>query len=228
LSLFKIFIRGISTPILYDKKPSIARKSLKYNDNPALIKISKFALYIFPDFRYTLWALFRFQPGRWPRKLPVRSRKKLCPALVSYQGLTKKMNIEHRTLNVGGWAFDVRRSIVHCSRHLKFHMRIPRFRSGIQPESLVLKSQCFECDGKKENPEPCVPRRSLKSEGGNPEPQHMEVCMDKWECPCGYVYDPEEGDAENNIQVGTPFEELPDDWVCPLCGAEKEYFEKVE
>ena len=52
--------------------------------------------------------------------------------------------------------------------------------------------------------------------------------MDKWECPCGYIYDPEEGDAENNIPVGTPFEELPDDWVCPLCGAEKEYFEKVE
>jgi rubredoxin len=56
----------------------------------------------------------------------------------------------------------------------------------------------------------------------------MEVPdMDKWECPCGYVYDPAEGDPENNISIGTKFEDLPDDWVCPQCGAEKEYFEKV-
>jgi rubredoxin len=52
--------------------------------------------------------------------------------------------------------------------------------------------------------------------------------MEKWECPCGYVYDPAEGDAERGIPVGTAFEDLPDDWVCPLCGAEKEYFEKMD
>lgn len=51
--------------------------------------------------------------------------------------------------------------------------------------------------------------------------------MDKWECPCGYVYDPAEGDAEHGVNPGTPWEALPDDWVCPQCGAEKEYFEKV-
>jgi rubredoxin len=55
-----------------------------------------------------------------------------------------------------------------------------------------------------------------------------EVRMDKYECPCGYIYDPEEGDADSNISVGTPFEDLPDDWVCPKCGAEKEFFEKLE
>ncbi len=52
--------------------------------------------------------------------------------------------------------------------------------------------------------------------------------MARYECPCGYVYDPAEGDAENNIQMGTPFEDLPDDWVCPKCGAEKEFFEKLD
>jgi rubredoxin len=52
--------------------------------------------------------------------------------------------------------------------------------------------------------------------------------MDKWECPCGYIYDPMEGDIENNIPAETPFEDLPDDWVCPLCGAEKQYFEKLD
>ena len=52
--------------------------------------------------------------------------------------------------------------------------------------------------------------------------------MDKYECPCGYVYDPELGDPERNVPSETAFENLPDGWVCPLCGAEKEYFEKVE
>jgi rubredoxin len=53
--------------------------------------------------------------------------------------------------------------------------------------------------------------------------------MDKYECTiCGYIYDPEEGDPENNIPAGTAFEDLPDDWVCPICGASKEDFQKVE
>ncbi|WP_243367644.1 rubredoxin [Fundidesulfovibrio soli] len=52
--------------------------------------------------------------------------------------------------------------------------------------------------------------------------------MDKWECPCGYVYDPEEGDFENNVKPDTPWEDLPEEWVCPKCLAEKEFFEKVE
>jgi len=51
--------------------------------------------------------------------------------------------------------------------------------------------------------------------------------MDKWECPCGYVYDPEEGDMAHGVKPGTPWDDVPEDWVCPKCGAEKEYFEKV-
>jgi rubredoxin len=52
--------------------------------------------------------------------------------------------------------------------------------------------------------------------------------MKKFECPCGYVYDPELGDPENSIPAGTPFEDLPEDWVCPKCGAEKEFFEELD
>ena len=48
--------------------------------------------------------------------------------------------------------------------------------------------------------------------------------MKKYECPCGYVYDPAEGDPDNNIEEGTAFADLPDDWVCPTCDAEKEFF----
>jgi rubredoxin len=50
--------------------------------------------------------------------------------------------------------------------------------------------------------------------------------MQKYICTlCGYEYDPEEGDSDSGIEPGTPFEELPEDWVCPVCGATKEQFE---
>jgi len=53
--------------------------------------------------------------------------------------------------------------------------------------------------------------------------------MTKWRCNlCGYVYDPEEGDPDNNIESGTVFEDLPQDWVCPDCGGGKEEFDEVE
>ena len=49
--------------------------------------------------------------------------------------------------------------------------------------------------------------------------------MTKYVCDvCGYVYDPEVGDIENDVDPGTPFEDLPDDWVCPLCLVGKEEF----
>ena len=52
--------------------------------------------------------------------------------------------------------------------------------------------------------------------------------MDKYECgPCGYVYDPEAGDPEYGIEPGTTFEDLPDDWTCPISGVEKDMFEKL-
>lgn len=50
----------------------------------------------------------------------------------------------------------------------------------------------------------------------------------KYKCTvCGYIYDPALGDPDGNIPPGTPFEKLPDDWTCPVCGAVKSDFEKV-
>lgn len=50
--------------------------------------------------------------------------------------------------------------------------------------------------------------------------------MNKYECTiCGYVYDPMVGDPDNGIEPETPFEELPEDWVCPLCGVGKDDFD---
>ena len=53
--------------------------------------------------------------------------------------------------------------------------------------------------------------------------------MDKYVCgPCGYVYDPEAGDPDNNIKPGTSFDDIPDDWECPICGVGKDEFSKDE
>jgi len=54
------------------------------------------------------------------------------------------------------------------------------------------------------------------------------MAMEKWECQvCGYIYDPAKGDPESGIPPGTAFEQLPADWVCPICGAEKKEFKKL-
>ncbi len=66
------------------------------------------------------------------------------------------------------------------------------------------------------------------SQAGGKRKERQEK-MRKYVCAvCGYVYDPEVGDPENGIAPGTPFEKLPDDWVCPVCGAGKDQFEPGE
>ena len=51
----------------------------------------------------------------------------------------------------------------------------------------------------------------------------------KYECTvCQYIYDPNLGDPDNGIEAGTPFEQLPEDWVCPECGAGKDMFEPIK
>lgn len=53
--------------------------------------------------------------------------------------------------------------------------------------------------------------------------------MDKYKCKsCGFVYDPEAGDPMSGIAPGTPFEDLPDGYICPLCGVGKAEFFKLE
>lgn len=52
--------------------------------------------------------------------------------------------------------------------------------------------------------------------------------MKKYECKvCGYIYDPVDGDPDNGVAPRTAFEDLPEDWVCPLCSAEKDEFEAI-
>jgi len=52
--------------------------------------------------------------------------------------------------------------------------------------------------------------------------------MDKYECSiCEYIYDPKVGDKTQEIEAGTPFEKLPEDWICPMCEVDKIEFEKI-
>ena len=52
--------------------------------------------------------------------------------------------------------------------------------------------------------------------------------MDQYQCTvCGYIYDPEKGDPDGGIKPGTKFEDIPNDWVCPVCGASKDKFVKL-
>ncbi|EKQ55028.1 MULTISPECIES: rubredoxin [unclassified Clostridium] len=53
--------------------------------------------------------------------------------------------------------------------------------------------------------------------------------MEKYICTvCGYIYDEAEGDPDNGVAPGTKFEDIPEDWVCPLCGVPKSDFEKEQ
>lgn len=63
----------------------------------------------------------------------------------------------------------------------------------------------------------------------SPEGWEGDTKMQQYVCSvCGYVYDPEQGDPDGGIEPGTPFEDIPDDWVCPVCGAAKSDFEPLD
>lgn len=61
------------------------------------------------------------------------------------------------------------------------------------------------------------------------EEMQADPATQLWICEvCGWVYDPEEGDPDGGIEPGTAFEDIPEDWFCPVCGAMKQDFRLVE
>ncbi len=61
------------------------------------------------------------------------------------------------------------------------------------------------------------------------EGEREERIVPKYECiTCGYVYDPAEGDPDTGVAPGTAFDDLPEDWLCPICGVGKEEFEVLD
>ena len=72
-------------------------------------------------------------------------------------------------------------------------------------------------------------RSAMGTFGGTQESCEAKEAGVNWRCrACSYVYVPSFGDPSSGIPAGTPFEQLPDDWVCPDCGVSKAQFEKIE
>ena len=70
--------------------------------------------------------------------------------------------------------------------------------------------------------------KAVERLGGGKEIHLAHEEGDRWRCRvCGYVYDPKEGDPDNGVTAGTSFADLPDGWVCPVCGAGKDAFEHL-
>lgn len=63
--------------------------------------------------------------------------------------------------------------------------------------------------------------------GASSTKKKEDMFMDRYVCTvCGYVYDPANGDPDNGVAPGTKFQDVPGDWTCPVCGADKSQFEK--
>ena len=104
----------------------------------------------------------------------------------------------------------------------------------------IFLGQVVECDILDNTAEPMTYAYYHKVKGGKspknaptyqkeapPQPALKTEKASRYTCTvCGYIYDPEKGDPEGNIKPGTRFEDLPAEWVCPVCGAQKDKFEK--
>lgn len=76
-------------------------------------------------------------------------------------------------------------------------------------------------------PLPLKPETGTKAENRIEDPKGNNK-MKKYQCSvCGYVYDPAQGDPDSGIAPGTAFEDIPDDWACPICGVGKDQFVPV-
>jgi flavin reductase (DIM6/NTAB) family NADH-FMN oxidoreductase RutF/rubredoxin len=89
---------------------------------------------------------------------------------------------------------------------------------------------------KQDNPMTYALYHQIKSGGAKPSLPPKTVTstntekstVEEYKCTvCGYVYNPDVGDVENGVEAGTPFDQLPDTWTCPICGVGKEQFEKI-
>jgi rubredoxin len=86
--------------------------------------------------------------------------------------------------------------------------------------------RCPVCGATQKMFKPLAGPGSTRAEETIPKPQKEEE-MARYVCQvCGYVYDPAQGDPDNGVAAGTPFEKLPDSWECPVCGASKADFAK--
>lgn len=135
----------------------------------------------------------------------------------------KAVNLKGKTAAVFGsygWTGEAPNLAVEILK-FKFEMKItePPLLSNFAPNQSIL-DQC-KAFGKRVS-------ESILTKSATTVPKQESQENSKYACKvCGYVYDPALGDSNANIPPGTPFEALPETWVCPICGATKDQFEKT-
>ena len=107
-----------------------------------------------------------------------------------------------------------------------------KIKKGVPFKELPDEWKCPVCGASKKTFRPLAGPGSVQAENRDTtEKLHVEGAagsMKKYRCDiCGYVYDPAEGDEAAGVAAGTSFDDLPDDWECPVCGAGKEDFSEV-
>ncbi len=128
--------------------------------------------------------------------------------------------LEHTLANI---EVEVRKAI-DCGSHTVFIGEVVRAENLKKGEPLTYAYYHQVKGGKTGKNAPGYKASIAQAEQERPESKNG---MKKYICTvCGYVYDPEKGDPDSGIRPGTPFEKLPDDWVCPVCGAAKSEFEE--
>ena len=115
------------------------------------------------------------------------------------------------------------RTAVDCGSHTTFFADVVASEL-VRPGAPLTYAYYHEIKGGKTGKN--APTYAASTVTSNVESSERSKKMKKYVCAvCGYVYDPTAGDPDNGIKAGTSFEQLPKDWVCPVCGASKDQFE---
>jgi rubredoxin/flavin reductase (DIM6/NTAB) family NADH-FMN oxidoreductase RutF len=101
--------------------------------------------------------------------------------------------------------------------------------SGVLGEGEPMTYAYYHEVKKGKTPKAAATYQEEKREETKVEPRTEAKAMRKYRCTvCGYIYDPQAGDPDGGIKPGTAFEDIPDDWACPVCGVSKDQFEPAE
>ncbi|MFO7637998.1 MAG: rubredoxin [bacterium] len=203
----------INTFLQVAEQPCVVAMSVSKNNftHDMVVKTGKFGIQVLEqDTPLKFLGLFGFKSGRDEDKFAAidwRDGRDGSPVVLDH------------TLA----SFEVRvTATVDCGTHTLFignTVRSERLKSG-EPLTYAWYHQVK--GGKTPKNAPGYVAQETKGQKEEKRSQTMKryVCV-----VCGYVYDPEKGDPDNDIKPGTAFEDLPEDWVCPVCGAGKDQFE---
>ncbi|OYD14837.1 High molecular weight rubredoxin [candidate division WOR-3 bacterium JGI_Cruoil_03_51_56] len=204
----------VNTVVQVASKPCLVSVSVsKKNLTHDFIKKTGFfaAQVLTKDVPLKLIGIFGFRSGRDYDKFDkVRFRDGVtgCPVVLEHTLASIEVEVE---------------KAIDCSSHTVFIGEVVRAENLKKGEPLTYAYYHQVKGGKTGKNAPGYKASIAKD---NSETEKGDKKMKKYVCSvCGYVYDPDKGDPDSGVKPGTPFEKLPDGWVCPVCGAAKAEFE---